>query len=64
MKLYDLMEVIRDYDTEVDVVDSSETIIYKIKRGERWGSKYYDICKRKVNYLTAIDHRTVEVRVD
>lgn len=34
MKLYDLMEVIRDYDTEVDVVDSSETIIYKIKRAK------------------------------
>jgi hypothetical protein len=63
LQVKDLMGVILDYDTDCDIVQN-KVKIYKIKRGERYGRKYEEICEMKVKYLTAVDYRTVEIGVE
>ena len=62
LQVKDLMNIIYEYGTEADIVQNS-VIIYKIKRGERYGSAYYRICEMKVKYITAVDFRTIEIGV-
>ena len=63
LQVKDLMNIIADYETEADIVQNNVKI-YKIKRGERYGSDYCRICEMKVKYITAVDFRTIEIGVE
>jgi len=62
LRIADIIEFIDDC-TKIDVVGKNGVILYKIRQGERYGSKYCDILLKEIRYITPVDCKTIEIGI-